>query len=636
MAVIQVAQPKSVLGGQGRIFQGVRYPAPWFDIANTFLPPNIASLIRWCRFYSNSHPIAGVLRKMAMYPITDFIYEGPTEELRETYRDVLDEVLDLKSVLVAAGIDYYTFGNSFVTLYEPFTRFLVCNSCKHKMRIKKVQYEFKNFVFSGKCQKCKTEGPMDVSDVPLKNYRKLRVIRWEPETISIMHNPMTGRNIYMYKIPTQIRANLKKGSKFLLEDTPNIFLKAARAGHPVQFNDTKLFHFKRPTMAGKDMGWGEPIIQPVLKYLFYLQILMKAREASAQQGINPLRILFPTSNNGLNAFENLNLGKWRRQVEREIFSWRQDPNHVSVMPIAMGYQAVGGEHGNVNTTPEVQQLMDDIIAGMQIPKSFYYGGAPYSGTSAEFRMLENQFIAFQKQCLRMINSFVIPIVKRLMDIPSIRVTFTDMRVADDVQKKQLLLNLNAQRPKKISDTTVMSEFGLDADKEKEKILEEKKRDFEDAADELEAQAKAQGRADLVSIRNQIKGQVIAQIEQARILEELKKEGYSEEEIMLALGQQHAAGPPLMEEGAAADLSQGAGPSNDEVLRLIKVLDGLPAAQKEHQIKQLEQNDPTLFRALMAQQSPEGSPPPNLGREASQVDMRPLPPQKPPTRSAPPV
>ena len=66
----------------------------------------------------------------------------------------------------------------------------------------------------------------------------------------------------------------------------------------VIFSKDNFFHMRRPTLATQDRGWGTPLLLPVLKDTFYLQIMKKAQEAILLEHIVPLRVLFPQAGSG--------------------------------------------------------------------------------------------------------------------------------------------------------------------------------------------------------------------------------------------------------------------------------------------------------------------------------------------------
>src|ERR1700739_3216523 len=102
--------------------------SPFFTVANQFLPRNLNDVIRWSRYITMQSPVTTeVLRKFATYPITDFIIDSDSDNVKKTYESLFHK-LNLKTVLHDVGFEYYSIGNVFVSLYTPIHRELVCPS----------------------------------------------------------------------------------------------------------------------------------------------------------------------------------------------------------------------------------------------------------------------------------------------------------------------------------------------------------------------------------------------------------------------------------------------------------------------------------------------------------------------------
>ena len=77
-----------------------RYPNPFFDLAQNYLPKNIKTLFKYCRnfFYTNGF-IRNVVTKLTEYPITDIQFESNLDtKIKEKYERALHEKLKLKSL----------------------------------------------------------------------------------------------------------------------------------------------------------------------------------------------------------------------------------------------------------------------------------------------------------------------------------------------------------------------------------------------------------------------------------------------------------------------------------------------------------------------------------------------------------
>ena len=85
-----------------------------------------------------------------------------------------------------------------------------------------------------------------------------------------------------------------------------------------------------------------PLIMPVLKDTFYLQILRKAREALAQEHIVPMRVLFPQQETVARRIHiRRSLDSWKSRIEGEVAKWKYDPNYISDSSLPIGSQTIG-------------------------------------------------------------------------------------------------------------------------------------------------------------------------------------------------------------------------------------------------------------------------------------------------------
>ncbi len=272
---------------------GVRYPSPFFDIAHTYLPPSMKALMRWCRYYYLVNPLINtVIHKMSEYPVTEIIIDEQDQRIREKWEIVLGQHLRYRAFQIEVGLDYYTYGLCVVTIHFPFTKWLVCKnpSCKHKEKASKVHYKWRNLEYIITCDKCGNTGPAAVLDYYERDLRRIRLMRWNPEYINVDPGFGGADPIYTFELPLQLKNDLILGKKTVLDTVPDIFVEAMRRSKYIRFADDNIFVFRRPIISQKDNGWGMPLIFPVLKDAFYLQVLRKAQESIANEHIVPLRV----------------------------------------------------------------------------------------------------------------------------------------------------------------------------------------------------------------------------------------------------------------------------------------------------------------------------------------------------------
>lgn len=479
---------------------GTRYPNQFFDLAQQYMPPTIKELFRWCTFYYYNSPLIGSsITKISRYPITDMIFEDEHDSVRDLWQKIFVKELKMKDQLMEINLDYHVYGNAFVSVHLPFTRFLVCPSCKHREPIQQWNWTFEagSYGFRGVCRKCKTSGNVEVHDVPYKDRKSIRLIRWNPENIYVKYNEYTGRRIYMYSVPYRLRTAIQRGDRDVLEDIPIIVLQALRNRRMIRFNNDNFRHLRRPTLAEQDQGWGKPLILHVLKDMFYLYTLRRSQEAIAMEHIVPFDLIYPMPNAQQDPYIHTNLANWRVQIETVIRKHRRDPNFKAVIPIPVGFGRLGGDGKAMMLTPELNYLTQTIVGGMGIPQEFLFGGLNFTGSSISLRTLENDFIQNRSQLLDLVLWLKdkIRIWLNLPDLKNIR--FADFRMADDVQKNQQLIGLNAQM--KVSDQTMLTELGYDWEQEQRKMIEEAQ--FQNYLQDLRAKANAKTQGESMLITN---------------------------------------------------------------------------------------------------------------------------------------
>ncbi len=486
--------------------RGTVYPSPFFDIAQTYMPPTVKELFRWCQYFLYKEPLfASVIFKIAEYVITDLIYNAEAKHVRNAWKEIFEEILNIKAFLIEVGLDYNCYGNCFVSMNFPFNRWIKCTKCRkaHRLSDPAFQYKLVNFEFQFRCAGCGEFATGEIHDVPVKDKTKINFVRWDPKNIDIYYNPITGRSRYRYKVPNKIKRAIMDGSREILVDIPKVFFDALKQHRDIALSEQNLFHFKRPTLAEQDMGWGKPLMIHSMGRMFYLHVLRRAQEAIALQRIMPLEFIFPQANGQQDPYQHVNLGSWQMTVQEEIRKWRIDPNYISVVAVPLGFERLGGDGRALLLGPEIEVTNKEIAGGMGVPLEFVFGGLSWSGSSVSLRTLENHFLLYRRLLLRFVN-WVKDRIRLYLDLPDVTIGFTDFKMADDVQRKQLVIQLNAAN--KISDHTLLTELGFDYDEEQKAIQRETEDRNRVQALMMKAQMQAQGEAQVEQAKYQVRAQ----------------------------------------------------------------------------------------------------------------------------------
>jgi hypothetical protein len=645
-----------IQGGSGA---GVNYPSPFFDIAHTYLPTTVKQMFRWCRYYFLTQPtINATAFKLSEYPVTDIVIDHASDSTKKLWEEYLQDSLRYRAFQVEVGLDYHVYGNAFVGISFPFQKYLTCSSCKFSEQARKIRdkWVFTSYQFRLTCPQCGVVAPAQVKDFYVKDASGIRLVRWNPEDIEISYNDLTGHYTHYYNIPAPLRNDVVVGKKDVVEQIPQVFIQALRQQKGVIFNKEMLFHMKRPSISHQDRGWGSPLILPVLKDAFYMQIMKKAQEAILLEHIIPLRVLFPQAGSGsTDPFTTINLDTWRDHVAQEIARWKFDSNYIPILPLPIGQETIGGDGKALMLTQELQFATEQLMNGMMVPREFLMGGLSWSGSNVSLRMLENMFlgyIGYHKQLLR----FVVQNIASFLEWPVVHGRFRPFKMADDIQRLSLLFQAN--QAQKVSDTTFLGQLDLSQEEENAIMLKETAGRLEANEKQQLATADIQGKSQMIMMKYQTKAQVAAQQEMAQPQapgEPGGPEGMAggtpggQETADVGEGAQPQAGQAAPQgqqgqqgqqaqpaqsvpQGAQSQLgmqNQGAGMDLQAwAMMQAQQLASLPTDQQEMALQNLQSQNPELASLVRQLLSQMGGP----KQQESSVDMRPAPEKLPARRS----
>jgi hypothetical protein len=462
---------------------GVGHSNPYYTYSQLYAPKRLKELFKMCEYlFYNSPHIFAALRKFGEYPITKVTYDTSNNTLRQQHQDLLEKTIRVKEFMLKATLDKYIYGNSFTSMYQPFSRFLKCPKCGQATNIKFIDYTFdiQNFTFTYNCQGCSQKvvaREENIDDRKLMLAKDINFIRWDPKLIDIEHNPFTGESVYYYTIPEDYAARLRRGQKHLVDTSPIGFLKAVKEKKPFKFAHDAIFHMKYSAPAGVNPQWGLPPVLPALDRFFYTQILRKANEAIALEHLVPFRIVSPApaSGNG-DPIQSINLNRWMENVKTNVQQWRNDPLHIMYAPIPLTVSQLNGQGRALLTLGELQEAEKSIVAALGVPLEFLYGGLTGQGMSATMRMIENQLATHVSDLLNLLQ-WIDDSCSKFLGWASVPVSMTPFRMVDDTDKKTMTFQLwqagvQGIGPQMISSTTMAELNEIDTKKEDERIKEE--------------------------------------------------------------------------------------------------------------------------------------------------------------------
>ena len=465
------------------------YRSSFLTLADFEIPNDYRDIFKWCRWFFKFDPLVGAaVRSMATFPITDYVLNDTTEsdeidvesdneeseEASETYKfydNVLKE-MDLYNHLIEVGYDYFLYGNCII-FAEPGLK-----TIKRRDKETGEIYEKKEVVW--------------------KSIQRLDVTR-----LRLDRDPETNETIFYYDIPAHMKTIIRtKKPKHLYDKIPKIFKKAVDSKSWVRLKSEYVHPLQMPSESGDEGLWATPPVLHVMKLLLYTNVLRQAQEAIAREHIVPKRVYFfqDTVENAASLdFEQL-AADFSVELKRQI----DDPNYQIVSPFPINQIMHGGQGKALMLVPEIEQLTETILAGMNCPKEFIFGGVSYTGSTTSLRILENHFITYRTKLADYVNNFLI---KRLAELRGewetidddeklVTVTFSDLKMQDDIQQKQLMIQMNQQG--KLPDETLYEDvLGLDSTKMVKLLESERMRKLQEQEDltiaQMESQARVQGK-----------------------------------------------------------------------------------------------------------------------------------------------
>lgn len=477
--MVKVAHPTAAMSNKS--YQ--TYRNSFLTMGDLQIPDDYREIFRWCRYFFKFDPLIGpVVRKLATFPITDYVVND--SEWAEENDDIEDDEnspefkfyenmlrdLNLHKLLIEIGYDYYLYGNCIV-LAEP--------------GIKKV-----------KRRNPETNEIIERKEVTWKSIRRL-----DPSCVRITRDPKTQEKIFYYEVPAHLVKVIKtKRPKDEYDRIPNIFKEAVKKKGVIRLNSRYVYDFSMPSESGDNGLWATPPILHAMKLIMYTNVLRQAQEAIAYEHIIPKRIYYFEP--GTQHDASLNFIDVADDFAFELKKQINDPNYQVISPIPVQQVNHGGQGRNLLLVPEIEQNNKQILAAMNVPQEFIFGGVSYSGSTTSLRILENDFITYRGSLLDFVNNFII---KRLAeergewettddDNKLISVTFADLKMQDDIQQKELMVRLNQQG--KLSDEILFEKvLGLDASKVKKQMQVEARENIENQMElqayQMELQSKLQ-------------------------------------------------------------------------------------------------------------------------------------------------
>jgi hypothetical protein len=412
------------------------------------------------------------------------------------------------------------YGNAFASVIVPFKRFLGCPKCGSHYPLKEVyenrifQFQWSMPKFVATCPRCKTganyRGPWKVVDEPDDEEKKIKIKRWSPHDIELLHDPYTEDVDFLWRIPEDYKRLVRQGNLYHLERASEKLIDAVHKNQMFRFNPDTVYHMKEPHLAGVlNRGWGIPRIFANFRQIYYVQVLHRFNEAIALDYVIPFRLITPGVRQGasvsggqtLDPLLMYNGGDFGGQVRGMIRRRRRDPASWQVLPFPVNYQMLGAEANQLAPRDLLDQGTETLLNDAGTPVELYKGSLQLQTAPVALRLFESTWHHLMHDVNAM-WAWVVRQVGQILSWEAVEAKLKRVTIADDMQKQMAALQMYMSQ--QLSGTTALAGLGFD-------WLQEQKQISEESRQQAELQSRTQEEMEQAGFAQQIaKGQQPAQ------------------------------------------------------------------------------------------------------------------------------
>lgn len=451
------------------------FPDPFCDAASLAMPENLRTALQWCEFVFNANGTYRMaMERVLAYFLTDVEIGGDqiSDDEKEKYLTFLNEVVDIRNVLSCGGRDRQCYGNAFLSLVVPFRRYLICPKCfsQHPLnvvydeKVFRFSWDRSALTFNAWCPKCSFQGEWIVQDQPEDVEQKLKIKRWAPQEMEILHDPFTDDCAYLWRIPEDYKRLVRAGSLYHLERVPMPVLQSIRLNQLFRFAPEAIYHLKEPTLAGlRNRGWGISRTLTNFRQIWYVQVLKRYNEAIALDYVIPFRLITPAPRSGSSAdgavdpLLNMDMGDFMGSVRNMIRRRRRDPAGWNTLPFPVQYQALGGDATQLAPKELIDQGQETLLNDAGTPVELYRGSLSIQSAPTALRVYEATWHPFVHD-LNGVLRWLVKQISQLLGWEVVDAKLQRVTHADDINRQMAILQL--MMGQQISPTTGLRAMGI--------------------------------------------------------------------------------------------------------------------------------------------------------------------------------
>lgn len=455
------------------------FQTPWLDYSTVAVPDNHELVMWWSQYmWLIDGNYRTAMERVAAHFMTTIQFPDLEPDEESAWKDLFETDMDYQRELMGPMYDYLAYGNSFVSLYLPFKRFMRCPKCHSEQPIERVQYQLEYsprepyLIWRKKrpCDVCGSMDPYKVQDRRDPDLARVRLNRYDPADIEIAYSRFSQRKEFYWKIPEEVRRDILTKARIHIDDTPIEVLEAVAAGGRLRFNDDIILHQDEQTVSGvRTRGWGIPRTISNFRTAWLNQLINKLDQATVIDYTMGLRTISPTPTpGGQDPMITTGMENFTSRVRAIIHNHRNNPAGYAVTPYPLEYQFLGGEGGDIMPPEKIKFRQQEYLNQLGVPLEYHQMNLSVQAAPMSLRLFENYWYGVPKFYNKLLD-FIVSTLSRAYNLPSTKVLMQKPTIADDMERKAVLLQLMSAN--QLSPQTALEPFGINAHEEVKKVFQ---------------------------------------------------------------------------------------------------------------------------------------------------------------------
>jgi hypothetical protein len=480
---------------------GRRYPDPFLSYSSAVMPRTVSDALRWSEqlWLKNGVYAQALTRVIASFLTPIEVFDAGDKE-KERYEKLLGDVLRVPSAALSIGRDFLAYGNSFSSLLVPFRRSLFCEhkKCRLDLPIERIDYKLSKSGFEWTCPICKKNNQAKRPiDRRISDETKARIKRWTPHNMKIEAHPITDDCVYRFDFDAEDRKKIQNGDKFMLQYMPWEMAEACLEDKLFEFYPDAIYHMRDDSLSGLNLrGWGLSTTVSNFSQAYYIQMAKLFNELLMLEYMVPFRVVSPAAAKGVDPLMQP-MNEFTSNMKKMFSEHRINPGGWNFVPHPIEYQSLGAEGMQLTAYDHIKEATDELLNAAGVPAELYRGTVAFQALPSALRLFHQMWPHVSSQ----LNSWLAWLMRSLsinFNWAQAGARFTNVTMADDIERRQWLFQLMAAN--KVSDFTALAPIGVDPDKERERIYEQRRQNFE-AENRFMAEQQQQ-----VALQQQLSGQ----------------------------------------------------------------------------------------------------------------------------------